>query len=316
MSPAAIYTAPVATTESQKVLAAVPVKGPALCIGSPASAADGRYQTIITQLEETRNVDKYMLDRLLDGATTLSKSSFASAHVVLLPAEYEGVSGKFSTLLSQLLAALEPLGTLHLHTVSAATPAFASELTLAGFSILTAVPSDGDLIAQKPAHAVDAVPSAVPLRRKLDPARQASKKALWTLNTAPATPSIDAESLLTDADRARPVPTCEPAQRDAPRRKKACKGCTCGLAELEAEELAQSKVVLLDGAEAGQALEVSQSEKDRLIAAAAAAPKATSSCGNCYLGDAFRCSSCPYRGLPAFKPGEKVELDFDMDDDV
>ena len=125
---------------------------------------------------------------------------------------------------------------------------------------------------------------------------------------------IDADALLTAEDKARPIPTCDPVNPAAPRRKKACKGCTCGLAELEEEEFKRSNVVMLDGSIDGKAIEVTQSERERLIMAAKSAPKATSSCGSCFLGDAFRCADCPYRGLPAFKPGEKVEIDFDMDD--
>jgi hypothetical protein len=33
-----------------------------------------------------------------------------------------------------------------------------------------------------------------------------------------------------------------------------------------------------------------------------------SGCGKCYLGDAYRCAGCPFRGLPAFEPGDKIEI--------
>jgi len=35
-------------------------------------------------------------------------------------------------------------------------------------------------------------------------------------------------------------------------------------------------------------------------------------CAQCGLGDAFRCAGCPYRGLPSFAPGQKIELPADF----
>lgn len=209
---------------------------------------------------------------------------------------------RLSELLSQLYKGLSSLGTLHLLHLTSDPSNLSSSLTLAGFHVLSDHLAEGTIIAQKPPLSAGASVSlktktktaastALPLRRNV-----AAKKAIWDL-TAPRGDAIDAESLLTDADKARPA-ACEPFKAGGPRRKKACKGCTCGLAEEEEAELRNglAKVVLLDGSEGGSASEVVLSEKERLSRAAKAAPKATSSCGSCFLGDAFRCASCPYMG--------------------
>ncbi|NXS51490.1 CPIN1 protein, partial [Brachypteracias leptosomus] len=105
---------------------------------------------------------------------------------------------------------------------------------------------------------------------------------LWTLSANDMNDEemdiLDSDELLDSEDLKKPDPSSlrAPSCKELGK-KKACKNCTCGLAEeLEQEKRSSSQ------------------------------PK--SACGNCYLGDAFRCASCPYLGMPAFKPGEKILL--------
>ena len=226
---------------------------------------------------------------------------YASIHITLSPDDHQVLQPRLSELLSQLYEGLSSLGTLHLLHLTSDPSNFSSSLILAGFHVLSDHLAEGTIIAQKPPLSAGASVSlktktATPASTALPRRSVAAKKALWEL-TAPRGDTIDGESLLTDADKARPA-ACEPFKAGGPRRKKACKGCTCGLAEEEEAELRNglAKVVLLDGSEGGSANEVMLSEKERLSKAAKAAPKATSSCGSCFLGDAFRCASCPYMG--------------------
>lgn len=90
------------------------------------------------------------------------------------------------------------------------------------------------------------------------------------------------------------------------KKKKACKDCSCGIKEEEEAEIdnirsQQDKVV--------QFTEDELTEVDFTIDG-----KKVGGCGSCSLGDAFRCTGCPYLGLPAFKPGEAINLNSISDD--
>ncbi|KAK9371385.1 cytokine-induced anti-apoptosis inhibitor 1, Fe-S biogenesis-domain-containing protein [Lipomyces kononenkoae] len=110
---------------------------------------------------------------------------------------------------------------------------------------------------------------------------------------------IDEDTLLEgDLPDSIQIPVaCQPTGK---RRRKACKDCTCGLKELELEE---KEARLLNQSQVFKLSLDDTAEIDFTV------PGKTGSCGNCSLGDAFRCDGCPYLGLPPFKEGEVVSLD-------
>ena len=108
----------------------------------------------------------------------------------------------------------------------------------------------------------------------------------------------DIDELLTQS-----ATECKPKAK----RRRACKDCTCGLAQrLEAEDKEKRN-------NADAALKSLKLQADDLAEVDFTVPGKVGSCGNCSLGDAFRCDGCPYIGLPAFKPGEEVRL---LNDDI
>ncbi|KAJ8962801.1 hypothetical protein NQ318_001200 [Aromia moschata] len=172
----------------------------------------------------------------------------------------------------KFLSILKPGGLLVLYKISD-TNKTKFYLTTNGF--MNVEVCDGNVTAKKPKFKAGS-------SAKLNLSKKATP-AVWKLDdTLDDEETIDPDNLLDEDDLKKPDPSSLRVCGTTGKRK-ACKDCSCGLAEELASEVKEGKVI---------------DTKD--------APK--SSCGSCYLGDAFRCATCPYLGMPAFKPGEKVQL--------
>ncbi|KAI1416336.1 Fe-S cluster assembly protein dre2 [Hypoxylon sp. FL1857] len=113
---------------------------------------------------------------------------------------------------------------------------------------------------------------------------------------------IDEDTLLTEEDLNKPLAIPAECVPKVGKRRRACKDCTCGLAQkLEAEDKARRE-------QADSQLQSLKLDSNDLNEVDFTVKGKVGSCGNCSLGDAFRCDGCPYIGLPAFKPGEEVRL--------
>ncbi|KAL0090679.1 cytokine-induced anti-apoptosis inhibitor 1, Fe-S biogenesis-domain-containing protein [Phycomyces blakesleeanus] len=174
-----------------------------------------------------------------------------------------------------------------------------------GVSRLTGKFGWAHVTAKKPAYEVGQKMTLRFGKKKESPTptpTAAAKKSVWTLETDDTMEDDDA--LLDDDDLVKPSKESLSRPDDCELtdgKRKACKNCTCGRAEEE-----EAQVV---------SLELEDDMEDEIVEVDPTAKK-VGGCGSCALGDAFRCSTCPYLGMPSFTPGQTVTLggQFGMDD--
>ncbi|KAK4422459.1 Anamorsin [Sesamum alatum] len=177
-------------------------------------------------------------------------------------------------LLASLSRVLKPGGRILLYLTSQSEEANSSlerKLLLAGFLDIQSSGSQSvGVIGKKPSWKIG---SSFSIKK--------TSQVLPKIQVDDDVDLIDEDSLLTEEDLKKPQ--LPPSDCEVGSTRKACKNCTCGRAE--AEEKVEKLGITMDQLNNPQ-----------------------SACGNCGLGDAFRCSTCPYKGLPAFKLGERVAL--------
>ncbi|VVC28739.1 Anamorsin [Cinara cedri] len=181
-------------------------------------------------------------------------------------------------LLSTYTQLLIPGGRLIVKTTADNEGQWIKRLKMCGFQIDTPA-MEGIIIGSTPSYKVGSSDKVT--------FNESNVLAAWNLQDQNAE-TIAEDDLLEADDLKKPISSslrvCATTKK-----AKACKDCSCGLAE----ELDAMR---------------SKSETSETSKPLPDTSNAKSSCGSCYLGDAFRCASCPYLGMPAFKPGEKVQL--------
>ncbi|EWC45771.1 hypothetical protein DRE_05108 [Drechslerella stenobrocha 248] len=312
-----------------------------LLLCPPAVAANPEVLQAALATHPRSSTDVQMLDRIALGLVNLPAEAYATVILLSDPASTASSFELDAPLLRKIAASMTPGSRWIAESNETLKQINRLHVVLAGLLVNDA-DADGSLSLSKPDYGKTA---AVPLRlgkRKAKAPEEAVASPITTpaVATAPAQVQgktatreykigyvdlgddlnadfgedgdddddddlIDESTLLDDSDLAMPVqqpPECRPKPG---KRRRACKDCTCGLKEkIEAEDRAKRS-------EADAALKAVAAVKlgqDDLAEVDFTVEGKASSCGNCYLGDAFRCDGCPYIGLPAFKPGEQVRL--------
>lgn len=120
---------------------------------------------------------------------------------------------------------------------------------------------------------------------------------------------VDEDALLAETAASVPTAASGCGTGTSGGKKRACKDCTCGELPLQSCAVPQFVTQFL-----GLAEEERQGEGGKVTLTLEEKVARAGSCGGCYRGDAFRCGSCPFLGLPAFEPGqERVVLSLTAD---